>query len=111
MDASPLKPKLVIFNDRAPASQHMARLWPSKLAKDYKSSGRTVDWPPKGNPESLLWAEGTAIEAAKAKARAVVDGREPAEEEYLGQLVIPYGCYRGKTFQWLLGNDVGYVKL
>ncbi|TWW55946.1 hypothetical protein D4764_09G0009960 [Takifugu flavidus] len=30
--------------------------------------------------------------------------------QWMGQLILTFGKYRGKSFQWLVENDVGYIK-
>lgn len=30
-------------------------------------------------------------------------------QEVLGEYVLQFGKYKGKCFQWLRGNDVGYI--
>lgn len=35
---------------------------------------------------------------------------QPLPAQYLGQLILPFGQYAHATFQWLVENDVGYIK-
>lgn len=35
---------------------------------------------------------------------------DPTEVQCLGQLVLTFGKYSGKSFRWLAENDVGYIK-
>ncbi|XP_056614654.1 uncharacterized protein LOC130429852 [Triplophysa dalaica] len=68
-----------------------------KLHKAQVSKG--VSFVPK-DPEAVL---------GEAKVRVVDAGGDPLDQLVLvGQSVVQFGQYRGKTFKWLLENDIGY---
>lgn len=47
---------------------------------------------------------------AEARARIVERGGDPKNDHaVLAESQLQFGQYRGQTFQWLLGNDVGYA--
>ncbi|TWW67132.1 hypothetical protein D4764_02G0001730 [Takifugu flavidus] len=50
----------------------------------------------------------TACDEAKRRCRLVT--QNPSEVQWMGQLILTFGKYRGKIFQWLVENDVGYIK-
>ncbi|XP_058504475.1 uncharacterized protein LOC131471760 isoform X2 [Solea solea] len=46
----------------------------------------------------------------EAKARVVAEGRDPSNKRLvLSRSSIQFGQYRGKTFKWLLENDLRYI--
>ena len=48
---------------------------------------------------------------SSAKKRCLLITDNPTEKQYLGLLIVTFGKYDGKSFKWLIENDVGYVKL
>ncbi|TWW67135.1 hypothetical protein D4764_02G0001760 [Takifugu flavidus] len=50
----------------------------------------------------------TACDEAKRRCRLVT--QNPSEVQWMGQLILTFGKYRGKIFQWLVENDVDYIK-
>ena len=46
-----------------------------------------------------------------AKKRCAPYTSSPSTPQYMGQLILTFGKYNGRSFKWLLENDVGYVKL
>ncbi|KAL0147534.1 hypothetical protein M9458_057162, partial [Cirrhinus mrigala] len=48
----------------------------------------------------------------EAIARVVAAGGDPSNHQLvLSESALQFGQYRGKTFKWLLSNDIGYVAM
>ncbi|XP_030602769.1 uncharacterized protein LOC115792392 [Archocentrus centrarchus] len=66
----------------------------------------------KDNPDLQVKLAPQSEDSIKENARSVVfmrGGDVADRQEVLGEYVLQFGKYKGKTFRWLLENDVGYV--
>ncbi|XP_038071853.1 uncharacterized protein LOC119740580 [Patiria miniata] len=101
-----LLPKFRINDSSVRPDRQQCVLKCTRAAVEYQRKKRD---PTPSAADSILWDERTALVGARrrANARGVPN---PTEQQYLGQLVITFGKYTHCTFQWLLENDVGYVK-
>lgn len=81
------RPNLRMYNAQE------ARLAASEDAKEYAQSNTKT-------PIHKVWCVPSSAEH---------EARKAAGEEWRSKLVITFGKYLGKDFQWLLENDVGWV--
>ncbi|XP_041941359.1 uncharacterized protein LOC121704885 [Alosa sapidissima] len=94
----PLLPVLEILDTSVPVERQQCMLRASKEAKAAQGKSLSVN--------KLLREPKTAYR--EAKKRCHIDN--PTEAQYLGQLVLTFGWYFGRSFKWLVENDVGYIK-
>ncbi|KAG1928983.1 hypothetical protein F2P79_023205 [Pimephales promelas] len=83
-----------------PRERQQCLLKATKEAKAYKPCQTTDD--------RDLRDEKKAYNKAKERCRLVTS--TPTEVQCLGQLIITFGKYNGKSFKWLVENDDGYIK-
>ena len=63
----------------------------------------------KPGPSSAAKVKLPARVCEEARARLSLRGGDPNPQEVLAESELQLGQYRGQTFRWLLGNDVGYA--
>ncbi|XP_059210103.1 uncharacterized protein LOC131988962 [Centropristis striata] len=95
-----LLPALNIHDTSLPAERQQCVLAASKAAKAQKGRGQVCP------RDDGMRDPKTAFDEAKSRCGVP----RPTEAQYLGQLVLTFGRYTGRTFKWLVENDVGYVK-
>ncbi|XP_049337523.1 uncharacterized protein LOC125802983 [Astyanax mexicanus] len=101
-----MQKKVVFFRGKPHVVLHKGPLEfllqePSKEAKHIK-----------GNPTLQDKTASMREDLVREKALAVVrqrGGDASDRNEVLGQYILQFGKYKGKSFQWLLENDVGYT--
>ncbi|KAG1926793.1 hypothetical protein F2P79_024654 [Pimephales promelas] len=95
-----MDPLLCILDTSVPRERQQCLLKATKEAKTYKPCQTTDD--------RDLRDEKKAYNKAKERCRLVTS--TPTEVQCLGQLIITFGKYNGKSFKWLVENDDGYIK-
>ncbi|XP_077083731.1 uncharacterized protein LOC143736855 isoform X4 [Siphateles boraxobius] len=96
----PLLLALCILDTSVPQDRQQCLLKATKEAKAYKPS-QTTD-------NSELRDEKASYNKPKKRCRLITS--TPKEVQCLGQLIITFGKYNGKSFKWLVENDFGYIK-
>ncbi|TWW60999.1 hypothetical protein D4764_05G0010890 [Takifugu flavidus] len=95
----PLMPSLCILDTSVPQDRQQCILKASKEVRDQSKPHQPTD----------EWTEiHNRLSSAKRRCRLVT--QNPSEVQWMGQLILTFGKYRGKSFQWLVKNDVGYIK-
>ncbi|TWW53123.1 hypothetical protein D4764_0180910 [Takifugu flavidus] len=93
----PLMPSLCILHTSVPQDGQQCVLKASKEVRDQSKPHQPTD-------DSGLRCLKTACDEAKRRCRLVT--QNPSEVQW----ILTFGKYRGKIFQWLVENDVGYIK-
>lgn len=97
-------PVIRVHNPEAPANRQQAVLVATKEARYYREKKMVFPKP----PQELL-NQATALAHAEKLLRA--EGiSAPSRQQCLGKLVLPFGQYQNTPFDWLVLNDVGYMK-
>ncbi|XP_029980231.1 uncharacterized protein LOC115412079 [Sphaeramia orbicularis] len=94
-----LLPVLCIMDRGVPSDRQQCVLKASKEAKVAKALQMDAT---ASNPKK-------AYEEAEKRCH-LVGATAPTKVQILGQLILSFGKYCGRTFKWLIENDVGYVK-